>query len=401
MNFYMSQCGEESSSWQVRDDLFHDPAYNTKLFELIYILEVIYNKTQAFMCRGCLDELSEVVIGTCRSWLDDDENTDYPLNPRTIIKSVFGDFSDPKDIHLKIVTSLNDEPVAVHSAGFQKLVVQPEWRREAVDRFVSHVPAEGNTPEALARQREWGYKLWYLLMGTYDADEILFNRDIVEFGTDMSQFLVILSQQYPNEGVCCPFVWPYPSAKFPTSQAAAENQEELLECILSHMEGEVEGIFRSAFKSHDLPYWLAEETNQLVILQEVTRMYSVQMELAKLKEQVLESAHGNTEYAIFEWQEGILKREWKRLPLVPIGSEVALRGYEVTRMTRIIDKALDDLDFGSLFGPVDRDVEAEAVDMGGGGEGNSEMADVGNGDEDQHTCDAGEAPAELGRYYEY
>jgi len=388
----MSREGSGSSTWQVRDDLFYDPAYDTKLFEILYILEVIFNKAETTMCDACFETLSEVVIGTCRSWLDDDDNTDYPLNPRTIIKSVFGDFSSADDVHLEIITSLNNEPVAVHSAGYQRFVVHPGWFHDAVDRFISHVPATGDTPSARAHQREWAYKLWYLLVGTYDADEILLNRDIVEYAADLSQFLVLLSQQYPYEDVCCPSVWPYPSATLPCSQAAAEEREELLECVLLHMEEEVQGIFRSALRSYGLPYWLAGEKNQLVILRAVSKMPSVLVEFAELREQVLASAHGNTEYAIFEWQEEMLDREERKLPLVPIGSEVALRGYQVTRMARIVGKALDDLDFGSLFGPVERDGEDEVED--------SEMTDVGIGDEDQHVCGAGEAPAELGRYWE-
>lgn len=390
--------GGESSSWQVRDDLFYDPAYDTKLFEILYILEVIYNKLQASICKGCWDKVSEVVIGTCRSWLDDDENTDYPLNPRTIIKSVCGSVEDG-DVYLTIVTALNAEPVAVHSAGFQRFVVNPRWVEEAVNRFVSHVPVGGDGPEELATQREWAYKLWYLLQGTYDADELLFGKDVVQFGTDMSQFLVMLAQQYPDEEGCCPFLWPYPSVRFPCSQAAAEETEELMECVLRHMEDEVEGVLRSALKSFGVEYWLAGERNQLVILREVCSLPSVKEELARLREEALVSAHGNVEFDIVYWQTGMVDREEMRLPGVPIGSEEAIRGYEVSRMARIINMALDDLDFGNLFGPVE---VSDDVDMSvdAARDDDTEMTDIGAGDENQHMCDAGEAPAELGRFWE-
>ena len=66
-------------------------------------------------------------------------------------------------------------------------------------------------------------------------------------------------------------------------------------------------------------------------------------------------------------------------------------------MGRLLDEALGDLQFGSLFGPGEWDEEDGVVDMRV-----DEVADVGAGagDEDQHVCDAGEAPEDMGRYWE-
>lgn len=412
---------DDISALPVRDDLLCDPACETRLFELLAVLQHLSAALPpSKICRKCDSYSSDLIVQTCRSWLDDDDNTDFPLNPRAKVTGVYLTPESEALYDLRITTSLSDSSLSVAECTRAKIVLDGRWFRDACERFIRHVPCVGEDEEsALANQKEGQLKLWYLLLGKWNAYTVLYDYDLIWFASNHLELLDILVNSRDgddddenggkgSETCQCEF-WPSPSPTYPTNKEDAQNSAEFLEHVMNHLNDDLRDINNSALKDkNNLPRWLnlEKETDRLLILHALSGLPQVKTKMAALKEQTQEASVKMMGDWFYDWTCEMMDRDIKEIPEVPTGSEHALKAYEVIRMARIVADAVDDLGFGDLLeggedSGRDRILE-DVMDVDGEMQQQEEEKGDEGDDEEGHVCTDGnpQPPVDQGRYYE-
>ncbi|KAM7215778.1 hypothetical protein V8F06_008801 [Rhypophila decipiens] len=353
----------------IRDDLFHDPAYSTHLFEILSVLQALaleLDTKDKELCPRCYNETCEVIIETCKAWLDNEENIDFPLNPRTRINDIFG------------VIDEESGPESLHTAMKVRTVTEGRWFRDACERFISHVPVAVwiengmEVGKAFRYQREMKVKLWYLLIGgTFSMKHLLWEVEVGQFADKTVELLDIIANQEDERFCGDSLCWPYPDFDF------SADSSELFDFLLGKMVKKVRKVILAALGRAAGLRLLAGGTNQLVILHTVSELPFVKEELAMLKEETMNWWQDDCADWFFEWSGGYLLREGKKLlpvPMCRLGTKMLLR----------------ELGLGELGLPKEeKEEEAGSMDV--------DMNDV---DEPPHPCVDGPRSFHGDRYFE-
>ncbi|KAM7207423.1 hypothetical protein V8F20_002303 [Naviculisporaceae sp. PSN 640] len=401
--------GPDSDNDLPRDDLFHDPAYKTHLFDILAVLQTLaikIDEDEDTICPWCKSELFAVIRATCQAWLDNPDNTDFPLNPRKKITEVKGKIEEDSDVCdftplLRITTALGyntPKPELMINGMKVRTALERRWFRNAAERFIAHVPLPEGASDAEAAekyQKEWQYKLWYLLLGKkFLTKHLVYEDDIFTFATNHFELAGILANQTDERFCGNVDCWPYPPFDF-----SAENPEEcpeMFDILLGRMVKKIRNIILDALESDAAPRWLKGEKDAMLILHTVSNLPVVKERLHELREDTAKWYLDDCSDWVFDWSVGYSFRDGRDVPGAPIGEEDVLRAYEVLRMTKIVDKALGVFGFGRLLDDEDEDEEMAEEDHA-----TEEMElDLEEILETPHPCDAGLGSNFGERYYE-